>query len=61
MDDQVLRETAIASMCCLECERRWDDSKERWRMLHADGEIGLYCPLCASFEFGPEASEPRAL
>ena len=40
---------------CLECRREWLDPSERWRMYVAtfEGrtEQGLYCPICASFEF----------
>jgi hypothetical protein len=39
---------------CLECRREWLDSSERWRMYVVFGEEteqGLYCPICASFEF----------
>jgi hypothetical protein len=39
---------------CLECAREWADPAERWRLYatHDDEPIqGLYCPVCASFEF----------
>jgi hypothetical protein len=42
-------------LCCLECRQLWVDPSERWRMYTIFGEEpehGLYCPVCASFEFG---------
>jgi hypothetical protein len=37
---------------CLECNRPWLDSAERWRAyIDGDGEILIYCPGCASREF----------
>ena len=41
-------------LLCLECLREWADPRERWRLYvtHDDEPIqGLYCPVCASFEF----------
>lgn len=43
-----------AALRCLECDREWADSAERWRLyVTRDDEPvqGLYCPVCASFEF----------
>jgi hypothetical protein len=48
---EVAQSTALH---CLECRREWIDPAERWRMYathEAEPEVGLYCPLCASFEF----------
>jgi hypothetical protein len=42
------------TLACLECRREWLDPGERWRMYAIFGEEpehGLYCPVCASFEF----------
>ena len=39
---------------CLECQRPWVEPTERWRMyatIEDEPEVGLYCPICASFEF----------
>jgi hypothetical protein len=41
-------------MTCIECRRPWLDEKERWRMYQTDEpepEVGLYCAICASYEF----------
>jgi hypothetical protein len=43
-------------LCCVECERRWVDPSERWRIYLTDDEPAeavLYCASCASFEFDP--------
>jgi len=45
---------------CLECRREWLDRAERWRMYTIFGdqpEQGLYCPVCAAFEFDEEQSD----
>jgi hypothetical protein len=40
---------------CVECRSEWTDAGERWRLYVAifegQPEQGLYCPICASFEF----------
>jgi hypothetical protein len=39
---------------CIECQRGWLDASERWRMYAITGDeavTGLYCPVCAAFEF----------
>ena len=48
---QVARATDLT---CLECQRPWVEPTERWRMyatIEEEPEVGLYCPICASFEF----------
>jgi len=39
---------------CEECERPWDDPRERWRGEWIDEERGVavYCPSCWLREFG---------
>jgi hypothetical protein len=38
---------------CLECNRPWLDGTERWRAyVDSEGDVLLYCPRCASREFG---------
>jgi hypothetical protein len=49
---QQLAEPTVLS--CVECRREWVDPAERWRMYataDVEPEVGLYCPLCAAFEF----------
>jgi hypothetical protein len=49
--DEVTNPPATSLMTCIECRRPWLDDAERWRLLLAAGEIGLYCAECAAFEF----------
>jgi hypothetical protein len=45
---------ATGELSCLECRREWADPAERWRLyvMHDEEALqGLYCPVCASFEF----------
>jgi len=44
----------VISMRCQECDRRWNDPTERWRVYFTDEdppEPSSYCPECASREF----------
>lgn len=44
----------VLSLRCVECDRRWDDPTERWRVyLTCDepAEPVTYCPDCARAEF----------
>jgi hypothetical protein len=44
----------VLSMRCIECDRRWDDLRERWRVYFTDEALPepvTYCPECASREF----------
>jgi hypothetical protein len=52
--DETLPFAPPALLTCIECQRPWLDSAERWRMYETDEpepEVGLYCPICASYEF----------
>ena len=54
MEREIPRLAPPTTLCCLECEREWVDPRERWRMYTTDDhdpEVGLYCPVCAAFEF----------
>lgn len=45
----------VRPIWCEECERAWDDQRERWRMYVACFTRSLvvaYCPECAEREFG---------
>jgi hypothetical protein len=51
------REATLSDLRCLECLREWLDPRERWRMYvtaDAEPECGLYCAMCAAFEFDEE-------
>jgi RNA polymerase subunit RPABC4/transcription elongation factor Spt4 len=51
VDDPISIET-VSTRACLECGRLWVDETEHWRAyLDEDGEVLLYCPVCASREF----------
>jgi hypothetical protein len=55
MDAETSRIAPPLVLHCLECKCAWTDPTERWRMYATDDvepEVGLYCPLCAAFEFG---------
>jgi hypothetical protein len=44
----------ILPLRCMECDRRWDDPRERWRVYFTDEEqpdCVSYCPECARREF----------
>ena len=44
----------VLSLRCTECNRRWDDPGERWRVYFSDDEPpepATYCPECARREF----------
>jgi hypothetical protein len=44
----------VLSLRCVECDRRWDDQRERWRVYFTDDEPPepvTYCPACAQREF----------
>ena len=45
----------VLNLRCVECDRRWDDVNERWRVYFTDDEQPdsvTYCPECARAEFG---------
>ena len=45
----------VLSLRCVECDRRWDDATERWRIYFTCGEPPepvTYCPDCSKYEFG---------
>lgn len=44
----------VLKLRCTECNRRWDDPEERWRVYFTrdqPSEPGTYCPACARAEF----------
>ena len=44
----------VLSLRCVECNERWDDPGERWRVYFTDDEPPepvTYCPDCARREF----------
>lgn len=44
----------VLALRCVECNRRWDDATERWRIYFTDDEPPepvTYCPGCAHREF----------
>jgi len=44
----------VLSHRCMECNRRWDDPSERWRVYFPcdePPEPATYCPECARREF----------
>jgi hypothetical protein len=44
----------VLSLRCQECNRRWDDPGERWRVYFTREEVPepvSYCPVCAHREF----------
>jgi hypothetical protein len=44
----------VLSLRCVECNRRWDDAEERWRIYFTGDdppEPASYCPECARREF----------
>jgi hypothetical protein len=53
--NQEPRKLAISTdLHCLECRHEWTEPTERWRMymtVEDEPEVGLYCPICASYEF----------
>ena len=52
--DNEARVAVSTALQCLECRQEWTDPRERWRMystLDEEPEVGLYCPVCAAFEF----------
>ena len=54
--DEETRRVAVSTteLHCLECRREWSEPSERWRMYRTfedAPEHGLYCPICASYEF----------
>jgi hypothetical protein len=54
MDAENQKLAVSTGLHCLECRREWTDASERWRLYAIFGdepEQGLYCPICASFEF----------
>jgi hypothetical protein len=54
MERDSLHIAAATDLTCIECRRSWLEPTERWRMystMDDEPEVGLYCPICASFEF----------
>jgi hypothetical protein len=55
MDDQQFdSHVFVLSLRCTECDRRWDDPEERWRVYFTGDDPpqpGTYCPGCARREF----------
>ncbi|HEY6961115.1 MAG TPA: hypothetical protein VI408_04415 [Gaiellaceae bacterium] len=44
----------VLHLRCVECNRRWDDPGERWRIYFTEDEPPdpvTYCPECARAEF----------
>jgi hypothetical protein len=44
----------VLALRCVECNRRWDDVNERWRIYFTDEDPPdpvTYCPGCAAREF----------
>jgi hypothetical protein len=50
----------VTPLACIECDRTWVDSAERWRLklLVEDGQTETvpYCPDCHDREFGETPS-----
>ena len=47
--------TFVLSLRCVECDRRWDNASERWRICFTCDEPPepvTYCPDCSRHEFG---------
>ncbi len=47
--------TVTQTLACLECRQEWTEPNERWRLyvtLDHPPETLVYCPACASREFG---------
>ena len=55
MNEEIRRvDVSTSELRCLECRREWTEPSERWRMymtVEDEPEHGLYCPICASYEF----------
>jgi hypothetical protein len=54
MDREMSKTAAATGLHCVECRREWAQPQERWRMYTTDEpepEVGLYCPICAAYEF----------
>lgn len=52
-DDQTI--TLAPALACEECHVEWTDPTERWRIYVLPDEPAeplIYCPACASREFG---------
>jgi hypothetical protein len=44
----------VLKLRCIECNRRWDDPADRWRVYFTTDEppaAVTYCPACAAVEF----------
>jgi hypothetical protein len=46
---------SVAKLVCVECDRTWDDPRERWRVKalfdEREAELVPYCPACHAREF----------
>jgi hypothetical protein len=54
MSDPQQQLTKVGHLTCIECEREWTNSSERWRIYLTPDELQepvLYCADCASYEF----------
>jgi hypothetical protein len=47
-------------MCCVECERAADAHAKGWRAYLTGDGVAIYCPACASREFGPRFASRNA-
>jgi hypothetical protein len=53
-DDEIDAHVFVLPLRCTECNRRWNDPRERWRVYFSDDEppdCSTYCPECAAREF----------
>jgi hypothetical protein len=53
-EPQVDSHVFVLALRCVECDRRWDEPTERWRVYFTCDEPPeplTYCPACAKREF----------
>ena len=53
--DSYARDVEAMRPICVECQRSWEVTDERWRAFQTDDEppaLVFYCPACAELEFG---------